>query len=309
VVAVLLARGAALAGEIADTDPDQPINVTADSSPGWLPSLDQTRQVRRTVRDYLAAKDGGQYAQAYAVLADINKRQLPFQGYSDQLRKFNALAGAVKDRRITTVTWTKDPAQAPLPGVYAAVDIVSGFANVDRYCGFLVLYQTPSGGDFKVMREELSFLDNGMAKTIQQQHSQAEVDKLWARLSAKCPNYRAGTVAEAPEPLPEQPASTIGYPTVASAMQELRSRPGVVVSVRDRWTIIDDKAASTLWSFPPPSDPAYPAAVKRAVVKDGDGVSIRMNILCEASKPACDNLVLQFKKLNAALSESVRQGR
>src|SRR5882757_3300795 len=61
VVAVLLARGAALAGEIADTDPDQPINVTADSSPGWLPSLDQTRQVRRTVRDYLAAKDGGQY--------------------------------------------------------------------------------------------------------------------------------------------------------------------------------------------------------------------------------------------------------
>jgi len=96
-------------------------------------------------------------------------------------------------------------AQAPLPGVYAAVDIVRGFANVDRYCGFLVLYQTPSGGDFKVMREELSFLDNGMAKTIQQQHSQAEVDKLWARLSAKCPNYRAGTVAEAPEPLPEQP--------------------------------------------------------------------------------------------------------
>ena len=31
-----------------------------------------------------------------------------------------------------------------------------------------------------------------------------------------------------------------------------------------------------------------------------------MGVLCEASKIACDNLVMQFNKLNAATRESVR---
>jgi hypothetical protein len=112
--------------------------------------------------------------------------------------------------------------------------------------------------------------------------------------------------AQAPGPLKEQSASTIGYPSVAAAMEGLRSRDGVVISIRNGWTIVEDRAGSILWSFTPSGDPAYPAVVKREVVQDGRGTSIRMGVLCEASKIACDNLVMQFNKLNAATRESVR---
>jgi hypothetical protein len=279
----------------------QQINVTTDSTPGWLPSQEQIRLAGKTAEDFLAAKDGGRPAEAYAFLADINKQNQPLAEFSGAILKFNARAGSVKERRIVAVTWTKDPVQAPLPGVYAAMDLVSRFANVDRYCGFLVLYQAPAGGDFRVMREEDNFIDNVTAKTIVQQHSQADLDKTWVQLSAHCPNYPSAP----PAPLPEQSGATIGYPMVAIALQQLRSRPGVEISSRAGWTIANDAAAATVWSFPPPGDPAYPAAVKRQVVKAGNGSDIEMNILCESTKAACDNLVRQFEALNAQMKASL----
>jgi hypothetical protein len=87
------------------------------------------------------------------------------------------------------VTWTKDPAQAPLPGIYAAIDLAGQFANVDRDCGYIVLYQQPAGGDFAIMRRENNYLDNATARNIEEKQSKAEVEKIWGRLSRYCPNY------------------------------------------------------------------------------------------------------------------------
>ncbi|HEX5412364.1 MAG TPA: hypothetical protein VFZ27_10950 [Terriglobia bacterium] len=92
-------------------------------------------------------------------------------------------------RKILKVTWTKDPQQAPFPGVYAAVDISARYQKADRFCGYLVLYQHRSGGDFEVMREEQNFIDNTTAEKMEEQQSRIALDQAWAALAVNCPNY------------------------------------------------------------------------------------------------------------------------
>jgi hypothetical protein len=99
------------------------------------------------------------------------------------------------------------------------------------------------------------------------------------------------------EPLPEASQSTVGYESVAEALKVLRSESGVVFTTENGWLIATDEAAYTIWSFAPQDYPAYPAVVKRQVVARGSGSSIHMNILCEASKIACDDLVRTFSEM------------
>lgn len=161
-------------------------NLTQDSAPGWLPTVGQIAAVRTTANDYFSAKDEGRSADAYRVLAEPNQHDQPFLKFAEAGLKFNQRAGTVRERRIVKVTWTKDPAQVLLPGVYVALDDVARFTNIDRFCGFLILYQPPSGGAFQVMREESNVLDNATALAIEQQHSRAGLDQAWAQLSSHC---------------------------------------------------------------------------------------------------------------------------
>jgi hypothetical protein len=104
-----------------------------------------------------------------------------------------ARSGQLKQRSILKITWTKDPAAAPAPGVYAAIEVASRYNGVDRHCGYVVLYQKSDGDNFQVMRQESNFIENAMAQKIEQEKSRAELDKLGASLAANCPNYDAGS--------------------------------------------------------------------------------------------------------------------
>ena len=286
------------------------VNVTSDSAPGWLPSTDQAQAASEVALAYLAARDSGHAEAAYAMLEDGNRALQSFADFSRDLKAFNKQAGPVVKRRIVTVTWTKDPAQAPKPGVYAAIDIISRFANIDRGCGYLVVYQSPTGGPFRVSREEVNVISNADAAAIERQHSRAALDAAWSQLSARCPNYSKDYPSTSAAPLPEQADSGIGYPTVAAALIGVRSRPGVAFRTEGGWTIATDSASSTIWVFASEGQPAYPAVVKRQVAPDAQGgSSIQMNVLCEASKVDCDNLVRTFEALNARMAAELRGGR
>jgi hypothetical protein len=50
------------------------INVTSDSSPGWIPTAEQRRRAVKTTQAYLDAIDDGRYAEAYGLQADALKR-------------------------------------------------------------------------------------------------------------------------------------------------------------------------------------------------------------------------------------------
>lgn len=100
--------------------------------------------------------------------------------------------------------------------------------------------------------------------------------------------------------------SSIGYATVAAALADLHSNPDVTFSVQNGWTIADDRAHFTLWSFPPKGDPAYPSAVKRTAVQTGSGITMDMRVLCQSTQAACDKLVADFKALNEQVRDSLK---
>ena len=98
-------------------------------------------------------------------------------------------------------------------------------------------------------------------------------------------------------PLPEAEAS-IEYQTVSQALTALRAKPGVVFTTENGWLIATDEGAYSIWSFAPQGYAAYPAVVKRWVIPKQVGSEIRMDVLCEASKANCDDLVRTFAKMN-----------
>ena len=80
------------------------------------------------------------------------------------------------------------------------------------------------------------------------------------------------------------------------------------MSVKDGWTVASDPSGPTIWSFPPKGHPAYPSAVKRQIENRAGGAYVNMNVLCEASKSACDDLVRSFQALNEQMRQSL-EGR
>jgi hypothetical protein len=117
-----------------------------------------------------------------------------------------------------------------------------------------------------------------------------------------------GGIARA-EPLPEQQHSTIGYPTPDAALAALHAKPTVEFSTQDGWTIASDPDTNTVWSFPPQRDPAYPAVVRRQMTPAPDGkVVVQMDVLCSATKAACDDLVRAFERMNDEAQRQLRGG-
>ena len=115
----------------------------------------------------------------------------------------------------------------------------------------------------------------------------------------------AGSIAAAQQPTAVQ--SSIGYPSVAAALQALQHKSGVNIVNQGGWTVIDDPSEQTIWSFAPPGHPAYPAAVRRQIVKESGGFSLKMNVLCQAAKQPCDKLVADFQELNKKMRESINR--
>ena len=143
--------------------PPRQINITSDSAPGWLPSVEQEGAARRSLDTYLAAVDKGQPGAAYSVLTPGEQYAIPISVFARRISGFLAEAGPLVERRILRVTWTKNPARAPTPGVYVAFELASRFATAGRRCDYIVLYQSPAGGDFQVSREEDLSVSNAAA--------------------------------------------------------------------------------------------------------------------------------------------------
>lgn len=281
------------------------VNITQGSPAGWIPSEALEASARATAEAYLAAQDQGRAAEAYSMLSPGYRELRSADTYKTDLARFNARAGEVRERRITTITWTKDPENGPGPGVYVALDLVSRYARIDRHCGYVVLWQAPGRSTFQVLREEITFLDNSTAAG----GKPGEAEAAWARISAACPNYTARDVSPLPAsgPLPEASGSTIGYANTAAALVDLRKRSGVEWSQVQGWTVAFEEPTRTLWSFTPVGHPAHPAVVKRQLVEEDGAVQLQMAVHCEASKAACDALVREFQALNNAVGAAPRK--
>jgi hypothetical protein len=101
-------------------------------------------------------------------------------------------------------------------------------------------------------------------------------------------------------------ASDREYATVAIALEALRAKSGVKISDLSGWTVIEDRSTLSLWSFTPPSHPAHPAAIHRKVIQEGNNIFVKMHVLCEAPKPACDKVVADFQSLNQQVRKDMK---
>lgn len=104
-----------------------------------------------------------------------------------------------------------------------------------------------------------------------------------------------------------EPASSPGYSSVAEALTALKTRDNVSIEVSQGWTIVTEADGLTTWSFTPSNHPAHPAVAKRALYEDPDGWHIKMDVLCEAEKAACDQFVKEFEALNEQMRQAIEQ--
>jgi hypothetical protein len=104
----------------------------------------------------------------------------------------------------------------------------------------------------------------------------------------------------------QQAGSGIGYKSVAAALEGLKARKDVEVFEQGGWTMADDRADGSLWSFTPRGHPAHPAAVKRTITRKDGKTQIEMTALCQAERGACDRLIDDFQELNMKMGEFLR---
>lgn len=156
------------------------------SRPLWQPAEEQKQAAEKTVRDYFAALDVADYSTAYGMMTEVIRQMLPKENYIDQKAAMQNLLGELQERKILETKWVAPSENAPFPGTYAAVRMTAIFANASRYCGYIVLYQQPEETEFRVMREEINFIEDRMAQEIAANKSPEELDRTWAEMSTRC---------------------------------------------------------------------------------------------------------------------------
>jgi hypothetical protein len=86
---------------------------------------------------------------------------------------------------------------------------------------------------------------------------------------------------------PEE-VSSIGYATVAEALEALRADPTATVRTERGWTVFERADALEIWSFTPNGQPAHPSAAKRTLYQsENGGWYVVTRMLCQSSKPSC----------------------
>lgn len=143
----------------------QPPRALPQQAGDAVPDEATQRRVTEASYAYFAARDGGRYDDAYAAFAASVRAYLTPDLYRSQTAAFNAAAGSGGERRIVLLTWERDPAGAPVPGLYVAADFVARFPNLRLHCGYL-MWHRETDGTFRIVREEQSFLDEATARQM-----------------------------------------------------------------------------------------------------------------------------------------------
>ena len=103
----------------------------------------------------------------------------------------------------------------------------------------------------------------------------------------------------------EPDAADIGYPNYQAALKSLKANPAFTLREDQGWIVAENSAAKVLWTFTQTGHPAHPSVIQRTVVGKEGSVDLEMRVLCEASKPACDQLIQEFTQLNQSIVDSM----
>lgn len=253
---------------------------TMASAADFNPTAKDIEAIDIRTGDYFSALDLEKYELAYGMLSPEMKKLMNFEKWTSIKKKTDTDLGQLSKRSRTRVTWYKDPENAPAPGLYVAVDFVSNYSNASSHEEYIVWYRFDENEEFKLMRHEVTFM-------LKNEAGEKRVVKA--------------------APLDESRATDINYKTVAEARTALSSNTNNIVSkTDDGWFVVQEPKANAVWSFSPPGYLAYPAVVKRFTEERDGSVVLVMNVICEAKKAPCDELVREFQKMNEKIQSGIK---
>ncbi len=74
----------------------------------------------------------------------------------------------------------------------------------------------------------------------------------------------------------------------------------------EQYIALRDRNRMITWTFTQASHPAHPAVICRRIVGPDGALRLEMNANCEARKPACDALIVEFERMNARMIEEMK---
>lgn len=138
-----------------------PVSGVTPAEPDWAATPADDAAARAAAEALFAAYDRGD---AEAVLA-LQDRAAILADTAERVAGWRTRAGRGR-RVIGRVTWYVNPAAAPKPGVYVALDWHAEYDRLAVGCGYVVLYRRAGG--YRVMREETNMLRKDQASTPDQ---------------------------------------------------------------------------------------------------------------------------------------------
>jgi len=132
-----------------------------------LPDSPRPRQAEaeRAASDWLDLIDADRGAESFARLTDVFRENLTPEIWQESIEQTNRDLGRRMSRSLRRIVWYQDPADAPLPGTYVAVEFDSVFENADPHFQYVILHSR-SGEPFKIMRNESTFSLNNPPSLI-----------------------------------------------------------------------------------------------------------------------------------------------
>ena len=106
--------------------------------------------------EWLDLVDQGNDVASFELLTSTFQRNLTANSWRQAIVGTNAKLGARISRKLRRVVWYDNSANAPLPGLYAAVEFDSVFENADQHFQYVVLH-SQRDEPFRVMRNETTF--------------------------------------------------------------------------------------------------------------------------------------------------------
>lgn len=157
---------------------DEPVRLQVATS-GFTPAAADEQAIAELSERFLRARDAGDL-DAVRALFDPEATDRPDAAWAAEVAAFNRLAGAETKYAVTGISWFENPAAAPRPGVYAALDYARAFERVSLACGFVV-WRRASDGAWRIDREDLNYLDPAEEARL----SREELPQARARLGCR----------------------------------------------------------------------------------------------------------------------------
>ncbi|HYI39526.1 MAG TPA: DUF4019 domain-containing protein [Allosphingosinicella sp.] len=141
---------------------------------GWTPGPADVKTIMDLTARYFEGRDSGRYRDAWNLLTPSMQEMNPLPRWQAAHKAFNDRAGGGLRRGPVKVSWYDNPVNAPVAGIFAAVDFVGKADKLQIICGYLMWLRQPDGSWRLTREEEGSIEDRPGVKSGAEQLAQAK---------------------------------------------------------------------------------------------------------------------------------------